>query len=71
MRSVDAALPVETVKKLLTFHTDNILKYSQAYQFLFQEYPDEDDLVIRVNIHTPATLLPLSVGVELESSTQT
>lgn len=70
LRSVDAALPVETIKKLLTFHTDNILKYSQAYQFLFHEYPEEDDLVIRVDIHTPAIPLPLSVGVPLESNSQ-
>lgn len=69
-QTVDAALSLDTIKKMLSFHTDNVLKYSQAYKFLFREYPDEDDLVINVEIHTPAVFLPLGAGVELVANTQ-
>jgi hypothetical protein len=55
---------VDTAKKIFTFLADNLLKYSEAFHYLFNEYPEENDFLMDVVIQTPSFPLPLSTGVD-------
>ena len=55
---------MDNAKKMFTFLADNLFKYSAAFSFMLNEYPEENDFAIEVVIQTPSFPLPLSAGMD-------
>lgn len=56
-------LAADSVRKILNFLTENLFRYSSAYSFVFEAYPDEVDHLVELEICTPVvTTLPLQLA---------